>query len=64
MLPARYGVTGHYLALRCCERLGLRPFEGRTWDALSPGERAVLAAYERIRWEEEARVHQVRPDAV
>lgn len=51
-LPDAYARTGLYMQLAVCERFKLDP---RGLDAMAPGERAVLLAYERVRQAEEAR---------
>lgn len=48
-------VSGVYLALEACERMGLSPFGRASWDEHGEDERAVLIAYARVRRAEEAR---------
>jgi hypothetical protein len=52
-------VTGGYLALRCCERYGIRPFGPRSdpacWNGLTAAQQRLLIAQESVRLIEEDR---------
>ena len=55
-LPERYGVTGAYIELRLCERYGQDPLAWPERFAAAPrGVRAMLAEYELIREQQEAK---------
>jgi hypothetical protein len=54
-VPAEYGVTEMFMALRIAERFGAGTDPLARWDGLAPGTRLHLLAYERIRQHEEAR---------
>jgi hypothetical protein len=52
-------MTGGYMALRCCERYGIRPFgagdDPSCWNGLTEEQQRMLLTQESIRLQEEHR---------